>query len=91
MINDRSDNYIINSCDNDWNLISSYHYLTEDFIIKYQNKVNWNWIARRQKLSLSFIKKHLDMLSDFYEDLLCNKNISEEIKQELKLYYDVLR
>ena len=35
----------------DWYSISKYQKLSEEFIVKFQNKVNWYSISRKQKLS----------------------------------------
>src|SRR5574344_1723695 len=40
--------------------ISEYQKLSEEFIEKYNDKVNWNNISQYQTLSESFIEKHYD-------------------------------
>lgn len=43
-----------------WEEISRDGYLSEDFIIEFQNKVYWMGISAHQKLSESFIRKFKD-------------------------------
>ena len=43
-----------------WEQISRYKYLCENFIEKYAGKVNWNFISTYQKLSEDFIQKYAD-------------------------------
>lgn len=40
-----------------WNYISEYQELSEDFIREFQDEVNWRWVSEYQKLSESFIRK----------------------------------
>ena len=42
----------------EWKDISSYEYLPEEFMEKYQDKVYWNYISAYQKLSEEFIEKY---------------------------------
>ena len=44
----------------DWDDISYYQKLSEEFIEKYVDKIEWWYISRYQKLSESFIEKHID-------------------------------
>lgn len=47
----------------DWEEISKYQYLTEDFIEKYQDKVNWKSISYYQYyLSEEFLEKHIEKI-----------------------------
>ena len=41
-----------------WAKISQHEYLTEDFIDKYCDKVDWWWISAIQILSSEFIEKY---------------------------------
>ncbi len=42
----------------DWELISIHkHVLTEDFMRKYKNKIDWYWISQSQTLSEKFIRE----------------------------------
>lgn len=56
--------------------------LTEKFIEKYTNYVNWRAIGRFQNLSLAFISKYSHFFA--YEDFAYNKKISEELKLQLE-------
>ena len=40
-----------------WNYISKYQKLSEDFIREFQNKINWHWISHYQNLSEDFIRE----------------------------------
>ncbi|HEY9703567.1 MAG TPA: hypothetical protein V6C58_14055 [Allocoleopsis sp.] len=42
----------------DWNAISSYRYLSDNFIRKYKNFLNWNNICTTQNLSANMILEH---------------------------------
>lgn len=46
----------------DWNCISSYRYLSEDFITKFKDNVNWSIICTFQKLTEDFIRTHSDKI-----------------------------
>jgi hypothetical protein len=43
-------------------MLSKTHEIPEFLIEKYKNKVNWIYISRYQKLSNSFILKHINEL-----------------------------
>ena len=95
---------------NDWHGISSHQYLTEEFIIKhqdklywyhvckyqnlsenfiieFQNKLDWSIISLVQNLSLKFIIENISKLDIRW--ILKNEHISEEIKQDLKMYLEI--
>src|SRR3712207_8691759 len=57
-------NELVNPELNDWNKISKYQYLTEEFIEKHQNELNWRCISRYQKLSGEFIEKYKNKRSE---------------------------
>jgi len=67
----------------DWWLTTLCYNFSEDLIIEFQNKVDWLCISCCQKLSNNFIRKNFSKLNKNL--LLKNKNISEEIKQLIKL------
>jgi hypothetical protein len=46
----------------DWDELSATPGLTERFIEKYKDYVNWKYIASTQKMSEDFIIKHLDKI-----------------------------
>ena len=48
---------LIKENDNDWDKISRFKYLEEEFIRYYKDKVNWNYIHMYQRLSESFRKE----------------------------------
>ena len=48
----------------DWNYISYYEKLSEEFIEEYLNKLTLIYIAEKQNMSKDFVKKHkLDLLT----------------------------
>jgi hypothetical protein len=47
----------------DWNKVSRYGILSEDFIREYQDKVYWTYISEYQVLSESFMHEFKDRLS----------------------------
>ena len=46
----------------DWDCISEYQKLSEEFIEKHGDKVNWGRISGNQKLSEKFIEKYYDKI-----------------------------
>ena len=48
--------------DNEWCEISQFQYLTEEFMDKYENKLDWFYISACQKLSEEFIEKYKNKL-----------------------------
>ena len=55
--------WILNSTD--WECISKYQKLSEEFITKFQEHVDWYWISAYQTLSEEFITKFQDKV-DWY-------------------------
>src|SRR3712207_9309191 len=41
-----------------WNKISTLNGLTEEFMDKYQDQLNWGYICQTQKLSENFMRNH---------------------------------
>jgi len=62
--------------------------LSENFIIEFKDRVDWNYISSWQKLSLKFIKDNIGKLKNLW--LFENENISEEVRQDLKMYIEIL-
>lgn len=60
-----------------WYDISSYRYLSEDFIREFQNEVNWIPISIHQKLSESFIREFQDKIN-WYGISCCHPNFLSE-------------
>ena len=66
----------------DWNIISKFQKLSEDFIKEFKEIVNWNNISWKQKLSEDFIYDFQDKLDmDF---LIENNKITKNRLLELK-------
>lgn len=57
-----TDNTKIDVNTTDWDEVSATPGLTEKFIEKYKDYVNWKYIASTQKMSEDFIIKHLDKI-----------------------------
>jgi hypothetical protein len=57
-----SDNPKIDVNTIDWDELSAAPSLTEGFIEKYKDYVNWKYITSTQKMSEDFIIKHLDKI-----------------------------
>ena len=49
--------------DGAWNLVSAYQILSEPFMEKYQDKINWFSVSKYQVLSEPFIEKYIDKLN----------------------------
>ena len=70
--------------DFDWNNLDFYrnNTLTEDFIRKFQNDVNWDCISSCQKLSEDFIREFKNKVNWWYVSKY--QKLSEEFKEEFK-------
>lgn len=64
-----------------WMWVSEYQNLSEDFIEKFQHKVNWYYISKRQKLSETFIRKFKNKVD--WLNILLYQKLSEEFKGEI--------
>src|SRR3712207_7465640 len=73
-------NELVNPELNDWNKISKYQYLTEEFIEKHQNELNWRCISRYQKLSGEFIEKYKNKID--WEQISAKQELSEELDRK---------
>jgi len=67
--------------------MSQYQKLSEKFIEKFQDKINWMWISIKQKLSEEFIEKYKDKV-DWYEISRYQK-LSEELVIKFKQHIDI--
>jgi len=65
----------------DWGAISMYQ-ISEEFIREFQDKVNWNYISKYQKLSESFIIEFQDKVNWVY--ISPNQKLSEEFIREFQ-------
>src|SRR3712207_7474710 len=59
---------------------SKYQKLSEEFIEKHANKVNWFWIGKYQKLSEAFIEKYKDKLD--WEHVSKDQKLSEALDRK---------
>ena len=73
--------------DIDWNYISIYLKLSENFIREFKDKVDWKWISIRQEFSYSFICEFREKLN--LDILLERKIITQE--DIIKMYQPVSR
>jgi hypothetical protein len=65
-----------------WHDISISQDLSEDFMIKYSDKLSWHIISKYQKLSENFILNNLELINiDWLEE---NKRIPNELKEKVK-------
>ena len=60
----------------EWKDISSYEYLPEEFMEKYQDKVYWNYISTDQNLSEEFMEKYKDKVD--WDYISAYQKLSEE-------------
>lgn len=72
---------IIDSYNNDWTEICKYQYLTEEFMTKYYNKLDYYEIAEYQKLSEGFIMKYHKKLYNY--KLFIYQKLNTEILEYL--------
>lgn len=62
-----------------WSEISFAQTLSEPFIEKYRNKLNWKYIIKTQEISEDFIEKHLSYIQhQSFSDLVFKKQLSEQ-------------
>jgi len=77
-----------NLTDYDWNYISRYENLSEEFIRKFKNKVNWRNVLAKQKLSKDFIREfHYKIKDDLTENdwiLISQKKLNEKFIRKFK-------
>jgi len=66
----------------DWNWISIYQKLSEEFIREFQEKVDWSLISLYQKLSESFIREFEDMVN--WSRISTYQKLSENLIQEFQ-------
>jgi hypothetical protein len=71
-----------------WVFISKHQILSEEFIEKHSDKVRWENVSFYQELSEKFIIKHINKISIYW--LMYNKNITEEIKEEIKTLKEII-
>ena len=61
--------------------------LTEEFIEKYQNKLNFTWLSVCQVLSEKIIKKHKSQISWYY--VITHQNLSGNFIHKSKKYFKI--
>ena len=75
-------NYVGRITKYDWNWISRYNTLSEEFIEEFADKVNWYCISVHQKLSESFIRKHADKVN--WSAISSTQTLSEDFIREFQ-------
>ena len=66
----------------DWDYISIYHHLSEDFIREFKDRVNWNLISIYQRLSEDFIREFQDRVD--WDWISMFQRLSKEFIEEVK-------
>ena len=66
----------------DWNGISRYQKLSENFIREFKDKVSWIYISSNQKISEDFIREFKNKIDWLY--ISYNQNLSEDFIKEFK-------
>lgn len=72
---------------NKWEIVSYYQDLSEKFMEKFADKLNWNYISQKQHLSRNFMVKHFDKLNKFWLKQY-QKNWDDNIEKDYKLSKD---
>lgn len=62
--------------------ICTHKYLSEDFIIEFQDELDWFWISMDQKLSEEFIREFQDKKNCLY-NILNYQDISNEFMYKI--------
>lgn len=65
---------------------SVYQTLSEKFIEKYENKVDWNYILECQNLSELFIEKYKDIIIWIYTEYNNQKYVNECVNNYINIY-----
>ena len=66
----------------DWDTISYWYILSENFIREFQDKVDWCWISCNQKLSEAFMREFQDKV--YWNWIAYSQAISEEFIREFQ-------
>jgi hypothetical protein len=89
ILNELSDSEIIEYFHYNWDMISRFKYLPQDFIDRNANSLDWALISRYQTLSESMIRKYIDKIHwnniSSYQTL--SESFIEEFKDNLEFYY----
>ena len=70
----------------DWEYISHYLKLPEEFMRRYKDDVRWGWISHDQKLSENFMREFADKLE--WTHICTDQVLSEKFIEEMKDYID---
>ena len=72
-----------------WKLISVRQTLSEEFIEKYSNEVDWYYISKYQILSEKFIKNNSSKIN--FDSLMENNNLSKKVKDKIEKEINLLK
>ena len=63
-----------------WDFISTYEFLSEDFMRTFKDKLNWSVLFEWQRMSNSFIKENIDKIKtkDDWFSVVFSQNLSED-------------
>lgn len=70
---------------NKWEIVSYYQDLSEKFMEKFADKLNWNYISQKQHLSREFMIKHYDKLNPLWLKQY-QKNWDDDIEKEYNFF-----
>lgn len=65
-----------------WFNISKYYRLSDDFVHRFQDKLNWRIVSTYQRLSEDFIRQYQDKV--VWENIFIYQVLSEGFRQEFK-------
>jgi hypothetical protein len=84
--------YIKFFSDYDLEVISYTQNLSEEFIEKYSDKVDWYYISSRQNLSEEFIRKHINKIhiSWLMNNNFISRKLKNKIKKEIKTLKEII-
>ena len=79
--------FIDDLCGTNWEYISKYHKLSENFIREFQDKVDWYYISKYQKLSENFIREFKDKVNwEFISEyFLLSESFVREFKNKINI------
>ena len=75
-------NEILGTNYNDWEWLSKYEHLSEDFIREFKDNVIWYWVSQHQHLSEDFIREFKDRVH--WGCISVYQNLSEDFIREFK-------
>ena len=77
-------NEILGTNYNDWEWLSKYEHLSEDFIREFKDRVRWHRISQYQHLSENFIREFKDRVDMYYVTKNWHNKSTEEKKKAVE-------